>query len=80
MQLPEHPKSSRSVSEEQWSVVERSQESGNDLAHHWRLVQLRSNRGRLRPGLQCVDCHMVQVLTERQLLGTAGYVRGGSKG
>jgi len=65
--MPGPRKGSGSRSEEQWTVVEKSQENGNDLAHHWRLVTVRSQHGTFRPGLQCVDCAEIKVLTQRQI-------------
>jgi hypothetical protein len=65
--LPKHPQDSGNGVSDQWSVVERSELNGNYLAHHWRLVTLKSPQGTFRPGLQCADCSEIKVLSQKQI-------------
>lgn len=65
MTTAKQPHDSRSVDSEQWSVVAPAPELGMQVNHRWRLVRLENSLGRKRPGLQCIECGDIQVLSER---------------
>ena len=65
--MPERSQGSRSSSEEQWEIIDGVRIAVENEAHVWRWVMLQSNRGQRSAGLQCLDCGLIERLSERQL-------------
>lgn len=65
--LPDELKGTLVPLGDQWTVVTSAELAAQVTGHRWRMVTLRNRAGQLSAGLQCVDCDLVERVTDRQL-------------
>lgn len=63
----ERHKNTDSPADEQWEIVSGRDDKTPGVVHMWRLVQLRNRAGMLSPGVQCVDCGLIERIKTRSL-------------
>lgn len=67
--MSERSQGSRSVPDEQWVVVTSRQLEDGIARHEWQFVTLRNQAGRLSAGLRCIECGLVERVSESQMKG-----------